>query len=73
MSDNETNVMKYLCGAFAVFVLTAGGCTMHRNVLRYEAIKSGVDPMALSCASGVSDNEQHICTIIAQKGKGESK
>lgn len=69
MSDNETSAVKYFFGAFVAFVLTAGGCTVHRDVLRYDAIKSGVDPIALSCASGVSDNEQHICTIIAQKEK----
>lgn len=71
MSDNETIVVKYLCGAFVAFVLTAGGCTVHKNVLRAELIKAGADPMALSCASGVSDNEQHICTIIAQKEKAK--
>lgn len=69
MSDNETTVAKYLCVAAVLMVATMGGCTAHKNVLRFDAIKAGADPMALSCASGVSDNEQHICTIIAQKEK----
>ncbi len=71
MSDNETIVAKYLCIAAVLVVATMGGCTVHKNVLRAELIKAGADPMALSCASGVSDNEQHICTIIAQKEKAK--
>ena len=71
MSDNETSVVKYLCVAAVLVVATMGGCTVHKNVLRFDAIKAGADPMALSCASGVSDNEQHICTIIAQKEKAK--
>lgn len=71
MSDNETIVVKYLCAAAAVIVATMGGCTVHKNVLKFDAIKAGVDPMALSCASGISDNEQHICTLIAQKEKAK--
>lgn len=70
---DEQTFIKYLCAMFITFVVTVGGCTAHRDVLRYEAIKNGADPMALSCASGVETNEQHICTIIAQKTKGEAK
>lgn len=71
MTDNETSVIKYACVAAVLIVATMGGCTAHRNVLKFDAIKAGADPMALSCASGVSDNEQHICTIIAQKEKAK--
>lgn len=67
MSENETLAVKYICVALAVIVATMGGCTVHRDVLKYDAVKSGVDPMALSCAYGIADNEQHICTIIAQR------
>ena len=67
MSDNETLAIKYLCVALAVIVATMSGCTVHKNVLKYEAVKSGVDPMAISCASGIRDNEQHVCTLIAQR------
>lgn len=52
-----------------VFVLTVGGCTIRENELRHDLIKSGVDPMALSCAADIGTNEQHICTIIAQRGE----
>lgn len=71
MTDNETNAVKHLCAAAVLIVATMGGCTVHKNVLKYDAIKAGVDPMALSCASGISDNEQHICTLIAQKEKAK--
>lgn len=71
MTDNETNAVKYLCAAAVLIVATMGGCTVHKNVLKYDALKAGVDPMALSCASGISDNEQHICTLIAQKEKSK--
>ncbi len=67
MSDNETLAVKYICVALAVIIATMGGCTVHRDVLKYEAVKSGVDPMAISCASGIQDNEQHVCTLIAQR------
>ena len=52
-------------------VATMSGCTAHKNVLRFDAIKAGVDPMALSCASGVESKEVYICTIIAQKEKAK--
>lgn len=71
MSDNETSVAKYLCVAAVLMVATMGGCTVHKNVLRFDAIKAGVDPMALSCASGVESKEVYICTIIAQKEKAK--
>ncbi len=67
MSDNETLAIKYFCVALAVIIATMGGCIVHRDVLKYEAVKSGVDPMAISCASGIRDNEQHVCTLIAQR------
>ena len=69
MSENETNALKYVCVAFVLMVVSMSSCTIHRDVLRFDAIKTGVDPMALSCASGVETNEQHICTIIAQREK----
>jgi len=70
----ESTVIKTIATVFCVFILTVGGCTVHKNELRFEAIKAGVDPMALSCAAGINSNEQHICTIIAQrKSTGESK
>lgn len=49
-------------------IVVMGGCTVRKNELKYEAIKAGVDPMAISCAAGVGTNEQHICTLIAQRG-----
>jgi hypothetical protein len=70
---DELKILKYLCIAFMVFVVTAGGCTVHRDVLKYDAIKSGVNPMVISCASGIGEKELHICTLIAEKIKGEAK
>jgi len=65
----ESNIVKLLSIVCCVLIVVAGGCTIRKNELKYEAIKSGVDPMALSCASGVGNNEQHICTLIAQRGQ----
>ena len=70
---DELKVLKYLCIAFMVFMTTVSGCTVHRDILRYDAIKSGVNPMVLSCASGIDSKELHICTLIAEKIKGEAK
>ena len=66
MSD-ENLWIKAIAAVICVFILTAGGCTIHKNELRCQAIKAGVDPMVLSCAAGVNSNEQHICTLLAQR------
>ena len=63
----EDTWIKAVAVVACVFILTTGGCQARKNELRFEAIKAGVDPMVLSCAAGVSSNEQHICTIIAQR------
>lgn len=67
----ESTVIKAVATVFCVFILTMGGCQVHRDGLKYEAIKSGVDPMALSCAVGVSERERDICMIIAKRGESK--
>ena len=67
----ENNVIKALTLVACVFILTAGGCEMRRNELKFEAIKAGTDPMALSCAAGVSDKEREICMVIAKRGESK--
>lgn len=67
----ESTVAKLITVVVCVFILTAGGCEMHRNALKYEAIKAGVDPMALSCAVSVSERERDICMVIAKRGESK--
>ena len=67
----ESTVAKLITFVACVFILTAGGCEMRKNELKYEAIKSGVDPMALSCAVSVSERERDICMVIAKRGENK--
>lgn len=56
----------FLAAALAISAMA--GCTVHRDVLKYDAIKAGADPQALACANGAERDDQHICTLIAQRG-----
>lgn len=67
----ESTVVKAVATVFCVFIVTVGGCEMRRNELKYETIKSGVDPMALSCAVSVSERERDICMVIAKRGESK--
>lgn len=70
MNENEFWIALWKIAAAFCFgaIVVMGGCTVQRDQLKYDAIKGGVDPMVLSCAVGVEASEQHICTLIAQRG-----
>lgn len=67
---NDENLFWKLAAAVAtVAILTMGGCTTYRSARFYDAVNNGADPMELSCANRVGEREQHICTLVAQRGR----
>jgi hypothetical protein len=59
-------IWRTVAAVFAVFVLTVGGCTVHKNRAIAEMVERGADPLRAVCAFESSERDVR-CAILATK------
>ncbi|MCZ2113910.1 MAG: hypothetical protein LC131_08765 [Anaerolineae bacterium] len=68
MEDNRflMNAWRTVAAAFAVLVLTIGGCSAYRSSLVADMVKAGADPIKAHCAIfGIGSNDAAMCGAAA--------